>query len=206
MQVGCAGEPPRQKYEVSFKVYGDPGQPVADAAIKSGERDVGRTDAQGQLSVTLQGDEGQSHAFQVLCPEGFRSPAQPITVVLRRVSEQGKKPEYPARCEPRLRTVIVAVRAENGADLPILYLGREVARTDSAGAAHFALKSAPQDTVEVTLDTSKNQQLRPRNPSARFEVAQRDDVYLFQQTFTLPPKVRAPAIRRMPGILNLRAH
>jgi hypothetical protein len=155
--------------------------------------------------VTLEGREGESHAFQVLCPDGYRSPSEPVSVVLRRLSEATKTPEYPARCEPLLRVAIVAVRAEKGPDLPVLYLGQVVARTDSAGAAHFMVKSAPQDTMEVTLDTSSNEQLRPRNPSARFEVAQRDDIYLFQQTFTLPSKAKKRIVRRRPRILNLGA-
>lgn len=202
-QSGCAGKPVPQAYEVSVSVHGDPGQPVADAKILFGNREIGKTDVHGQLSVTLQGTEGQTQAFQVLCPEGYRSPQQPIAVILRRVSESGKRPEYPARCEPLLRSVVVAVRAEKGPNLPVMYLGQEVARTDSAGAAHFMLKSAPQDTIEVSLDTSRNQQLRPHNPSVRFEVAQHDDLYLFQQTFTVPPKPKAPKIQRLTGIINL---
>ncbi|HEY5955422.1 MAG TPA: hypothetical protein VIV60_02665 [Polyangiaceae bacterium] len=202
---GCASEPPRQKYEVSFRIQGDPGQPVASASIRSGEREIGKTDQNGYLAVSLEGIEGQAHAFQLLCPDGFRSPSQPLPVILRQVSETGKQPEYEARCEPLLRTVVVAVRTEHGVDLPVLYLGREVARTDSAGAAHFSLKTAPQDTIEITLDTSRNQQLRPRNPSMRFEVAERDDVYLVQQAFAVPSVVKAPTIRKLPGILNLRS-
>lgn len=200
---GCAGKPVLQTYDVLVNVHGDPGQPVTDARILFGNRELGRTDAHGELSVTLRGTEGQTHAFQVLCPEGYRSPQQPIAVVLRRVSESAKRPEYPARCEPLLRSVVVAVRAEKGPNLPVLHLGQEVARTDSAGAAHFMLRSAPQDTIEVSLDTSKNPQLRPHNPSVRFEVAQHDDLYLFQQTFTVPPKPKAPRIQRLTGIVNL---
>jgi hypothetical protein len=89
-------------------------------------------------------------------------------------------------CEPALRNVVVAVRAENGADLPVKYLGREVARTDAAGAAHFLLRVEPGVQVEVGLDTHDKRWLLPRDPVAHFLARSEDDVFVFDQPFVIP--------------------
>jgi hypothetical protein len=47
--------------------------------------------------------------------------------------------------------------------------------------------------------------LRPHNPSARFQVADRDDLFVFEQAFRAPPPPsKRPVLRRDPGIINLR--
>ncbi len=204
--LGCSEPPPQaEEYQLGLTIYGDPGKPVAGARVSQGARPIAESDAEGRVAISSSGSEGQVLAFQVHCPEGYRSPPQPISVVLKRVAESDRRPEYQAHCEPLLRTAVVAVRAEHGPDLPVLYLGREVARTDSSGAAHFMLKSPPDDSIEITLDTSQYPKLRPHNPSARFQVAQRDDVFVFEQTFRAPPPPsKRPVLRRAPGIINLR--
>jgi hypothetical protein len=201
---GCQEEPAIKEYEASLKIYGDPGRPLAGAEVTHGADRVGASDADGQVSMQLRGTEGQILVVVVHCPKGYRSPAQATSILLRRVSEQDRSPEYQARCEPLLRTVVVAVRADKGPSLPVLYLGQEVARTDSAGAAHFMLKSPPEDSLELILDTSQNPGLRPQNPSARFQIAGQDELLVFSQKFELPPP-KPPKIRRLPRIIRLGA-
>jgi hypothetical protein len=77
--------------------------------------------------------------------------------------------------------------------LPVKYLGREVAHTDAAGAAHFVLRAAPEDVLEIQLDTSAHPELRPRQPSARFRVAARDEIFVFNSSLHAEHRaVRAP--------------
>src|SRR5207247_1568943 len=102
--------------------------------------EVVTTDVEGMGKIQLAGNEGDIFDIAVACPEGFRSPAKPVHVVLHRLAEADKTPEYAVSCPPTTRTVVVAVRADNGANLPVRYLGREVARTDSSGVAHFVGK------------------------------------------------------------------
>ncbi len=90
-------------------------------------------------------------------------------------------------CPPTTRNVVVAVRAENGPELPVLYLGEKVAQTDDSGAAHVLLKLPPNQPFKLTLDTSgdDHSRLRPQNPTATFDVKNQDDMFVFNQKFKL---------------------
>jgi hypothetical protein len=112
-------------------------------------------------------------------------------VLLRPIAERGKRPEYHVLCPPLTRNLVLAVRASNGPNLPVRYLGKEIARTDSAGAAHALLKVSPGDTLTLTLDTSENAALMPQQPELKVTVPERDDIVVFDQTFTRPkPKIK----------------
>ena len=94
-----------------------------------------------------------------------------------------------------MRSLVVAVRAKNGPNLPVKYLGRELARTDAEGVAHALLKVAPSEQVTLVLDTSDpaHERLRPKNPEYTLVMRARDEVAVFDQTFTLQPLPRAKA-------------
>jgi hypothetical protein len=98
---------------------------------------------------------------------------------------------------------VVAVRAVRGPDLPLYYLGREIARTDRHGAAHALLMAAPGDTLSLTLDTSAPQhaQLMPQRPELRLTMPEHDDLVVFDQAFTLPkPKPRPRKPPELPSL------
>jgi hypothetical protein len=191
--VACNGNPSEPEYGLSIRVDSDPGRPLAGAQVRLGEQRLGTTDANGVVKVKARGTEGSVLSFQVTCPDGYQSPSRPLAVVLRRLSQRDRFPEYAAACRPTKRTLVVAVRADHGPNLPVVYLGREVARTDRSGAAHVSLESPPEETVELALDTTSNPRLRPRNPTARFRVGQADDLVVLDETFQLEG---APRIAR----------
>jgi hypothetical protein len=144
------------------------------------------------------GADGETVDVFVSCPEGFRSPKKPVPLRLARIADPTKTPEYSVSCPPSQRTVVVAVRAEGGANLPILYLGREIARTDASGAAHVLLRAKPDETFSLTLDTGGKgrERMNPKSPGENFVVKDQDAVLTFTQTFTterLPP-VKGPGI------------
>jgi hypothetical protein len=97
-------------------------------------------------------------------------------------------------------SIIVAVRAERGPNLPVLYLGRELARTDSSGAAHLVLDVASDDVVELVLDTTEQPGLRPKSPSLRIQPGPGDEITAVNQDFTLQQQeaVKKVAARRGP--------
>jgi hypothetical protein len=74
--------------------------------------------------------------------------------------------------------------------LPVLYLGREVARTDAFGAAHLLLQIRPEEQFDLTLATTEKggEQLRPQNPVATFSVKHQDEVFVFEPHFTVEAK------------------
>jgi len=179
--------PPPQ--EIVVRVTGDPGQPLKGATVQFSGKKVAESGADGAAQLKLNGKDGDVYDLTVTCPEGFLSPSKPLAVMLRRLADPTKKPEYDVSCPPTTRTVVVAVRADNGPNLPVLYLGREVARTDGAGAAHVMFKLKADEAFNLVLGTEGNDRLRPQNPTASFIVRDRDDVYTFDQKFDLEKKV-----------------
>jgi len=179
-------------------VSGDPGRPLAGALISHDRVEVGRTKDDGTVVLAIQGHEGETLPLEVICPAGFKSPTEPLAVRLRRLSDPAQRTEYDVSCPPTTRKVVVAVRANNGKNLPVIYLGQEVARTDASGAAHVELEATPDDTVELTLGTDEkgNEHLKPQNPSAKFLVKNQDDVFVFTQDFVVEPEKRTAVVAR----------
>ncbi len=192
--AGCSNvdvgvdEPKPQPFEVHVRVESDPGVAVAGAEISNGTKAVGRTDDAGAAKVFFQGKEGDQVELVVTCPPGYDSPSAPLSVSLRRMGSRA--PQFSSRCAPTVRTVVVGVRAENGPNLPVLVLGRTVARTDASGAAVFTLHVKPSDQIEVTLSTAESgaEQLRPQSPTLTLVGRDRDDFIVLDQTFTVQAK------------------
>lgn len=185
--TGCdLFKPPVQKpFEARMRVFGDPGKPLKGVEVFYKQKRIGVSDDSGVVNFRLKGNEGQVYDLSVKCPDGFQSPAKSVSVTLRKVADSAARPEYQVECPPSSRTVVVAVRANAGPNLPVLYLGREVARTDQSGAAHVLLTLPPNQMFQLQLSTTADDAkgLRPQNPTQSFEVKQADDVFVFDQEF-----------------------
>jgi hypothetical protein len=194
--MACEGASERAPaFEISLLVESDPGVPVSGASVASRGKTLATSQDDGRLRLALNGVEGQIVSLDVDCPDGYRPPAEPITLSLLRLTGGATAPEYRARCAPLSRPVVIAVRADNGSDLPVVYMGREVARTDGSGAAHVLLDLAPGSAFRLTLDTSANDELRPRSPSETFRVPDRNGVQVFEREFQVSKKPK-PVRRR----------
>lgn len=190
--MSCQQPVPTPPFQIYMKVDSDKGRPLPTATISLGDKMIGTTDHEGRALLTIPGAEGMVVNVNVKCPDGFQSPTGSTPVRLTRLIEKGKVPEFHVECPPTVRKVIVAVRADNGAHLPVKYLGNPVTKTDEAGAAHFALAVPPRGTIQVSLDTSGTE-LKPPSPSIVFAVEEKDEVFVFNQRFELPkPKAAAP--------------
>jgi hypothetical protein len=189
--AGCTGKSGPEPFTISIKVESDPGRPIAGASVSRDTRLLGTTGPDGRATLRLPGVEGEITDVVVVCPEGFLSPAKPVNLRLTRFQERTKIPEYGVQCPPAMRRVVVAVRAENGPHLPVLYLDKTVTRTDASGAASFALEVPPGSQFTVALSTAERKDIRPANPSKLFVVGAHDDVFLFDQKFDID--------RRRPG-------
>jgi hypothetical protein len=101
------------------------------------------------------------------------------------------------KCEETRRTLVVVVRAENGPDLPILHLGKEIGRTDRSGAAHVKIDADVRERIELTLSTAAPEMahVHPENPTQVFEPAEHDEVREFAVTFKRDAKKKPPAPR-----------
>jgi hypothetical protein len=181
------------EYAVAVVVEGDPGAPVASATVVRDGVPIGITGADGGTTVRLVGDEGQFASLTVRCPPQFTSPAAPLRVPLRRLADPSRVPSYRVACPPQARAVVVAVRATHGPDLPVFYLGNEVARTDASGAAHVLLHLPPGERFELMIGTDEKgaERLIPRDPVAEFVVKDSDELLFFDQRFDVDkPKAR----------------
>lgn len=197
---GCdGGERKAVPYKVAVFVQSDPRVPLAGAQILKAGKLLATSGPDGRVVLELGGAEGDPVDLQIRCPDAYQSPTAPVSFVLRRYAE-GKVPEYGVECQPRLRKVVVAVRSEGGANLPVVYLDRPVTRTDAAGAAHFALALRPGEQFKVVLDTHENDKLKPASPAKVFVVGQADEVLVFDQPFKVdrPRPVYHGPVRRGP--------
>jgi hypothetical protein len=185
------------------KVEADRGVPIPNATVARANKTIATTDAQGRAMLTIGGQEGDVTDVVVTCPEGYQSPTKPLNLRLTRLADKSKVPEYGVSCPPSMRKVVIAVRAENGPNLPVMYLSKPITRTDAAGAASFALEVPPGSQFSVALDTGERKDIKPINPSKVFVVSQQDEIFLLDQKFEVEKKkVYAPPAPHIPRALN----
>lgn len=186
--AGChlLDPPPPEHERVLVRVSSDPGRPLKGATLSFEGQAIAETGDDGVAQLTITGNDGDRFAVTVACPAGYDAPARAVEVILRRLTGPSKLPEYEALCVPSTRTLVVAIRADNGANLPVVYLGKEIARTDTSGAATVSVPLPEGDQVELQLDTSdaSHQRLRPLSPRKVFRIGPHDDVFTFEERFT----------------------
>lgn len=191
MTSGCGtmslDPPPPPPFKVAFAVEGDPGHPITGAVVARNDKAVATTGADGRAELTLQGADGETVDATVKCPEGHTSPPRPVSIRLARTGD-GKAPVFKVACPPTQRHVVVAVKAENGPNLPVVYLGKVITHTDASGAAHFAIEAPPGGQFQVTLDTADDKRLSPPSPSKPFTVGGADEIVVFDQKFEVEKK------------------
>lgn len=196
--VGCSGAfaapPPPPAEPVAVRVFGAPDAPLSGATITAGQGQPAMTDASGLATIMLDGSDGTKFEVKVTCPVGYVSPNRPLAVTLRRGS---KTPEFAAMCKRVDRTVLVTVRTPGAVGLPIMYLGREISRTDDQGIALVSVDARVGDTFTLTIDTNdkKFQYYKPQSPEVSFSVTQDDDLFTYEQKFAndVPKVFRAAA-------------
>lgn len=183
--------PPPQPFQV--RVEADPGEPMADIPVLLDGKEVARTDLAGNASFRLTGDDGRPFSLTASCPTGFVTSSRPLELVLRRMD---RAPLYELSCVSTERAVVVAVRTEGAGDVPIKYLGKEIARTDAEGYALVHLVPKSGEIVHLTLDTSgsKHAMLRPVSPQLAVG-ANEDGAFTVVQKFVTE---RAPVRRSAP--------
>jgi len=194
--------PPAPPFQIFVRIDSDPGHPVTGAVVSRNGKPLATTGPDGRAMLTLNGAEGETTDVTIKCPDAFNSPTKATSIRLTRFADKSKVPEYTVSCPPTLRRVVVAVKADNGPNLPVMYLNRMITRTDASGAAHFALEVAPNTQFQVTLDTSDYARLKPPSPTKPFTVPGHDDILLFDQKFDVE-KVRVfQAKVNLPRALN----
>jgi len=175
-------------FRITMAVLGEDGQGLMGAQILNGKKVVATTNDTGSAKLSFHGQEGATMSLTVKCPERYASPANPITLGLRHLDPGSPAPRFEAKCIRQTHSIVVGVKAENGADLPIVRLGQVIGKTDQLGTTHLLLETSPNEQVTLTLDTSANNMLRPENPNLTFMSKDTDEFVLLEQKFTVLKK------------------
>jgi hypothetical protein len=180
--------PPPAPFRVNIAVEGDPGKAIMGATIFRANKLLATTSDSGKAELSLNGGEGEVINADVKCPVGFTAPTKPLAMRLTRLAPGSPPPEFRIACPPNLRHMVVAIKAENGPNLPVTYLDKVIAVTDVSGAAHFAVDLPPGTQFQVGLDTHDKDKLKPQMPSKPFTVGSSDDILVFEQKFQVEKK------------------
>jgi hypothetical protein len=176
------------------------GQPLSGVQFYRSSRRLGTTGPSGAIDVDLPGQDGETADITVTCPPGFRPLREPIRVKLRafRGAEHGREQlDHRITCRPERRDVVVVVQAPGAKALPVLVDGERRGTTDADGIAHVFVQAEPSSMLRVAVDTSRDPDLRPQNPSRPFQVADEDEVFVFATRLSRPaPK---PVRRAVPS-------
>ncbi len=203
--AGCssmqATPPPDFKFAVT--VESDPGVAMSGAVISRGGKEIARSDAAGKALLAFKGAEGETIDLYVKCPEDYLSPTRPISVRLSKLADDKILGET-VRCAATKRKVVVSLRTDNAVNVPVIYFGREIARTDTSGAASFYVTGKPGETLQFTLDTSDKsfERLRPQSPQLAVLVGDHDEIYPLMQRFELQKQVVVTVRRQGPRPLG----
>ncbi|HET9955592.1 MAG TPA: hypothetical protein VFQ61_13855 [Polyangiaceae bacterium] len=199
--IACAKvEPPgdlRSRFTIEVRVHSGP-EPVAGAQLWRGGEHVATSSESGIARVSLTGEEGERAEIAIHCPAGYGSSTSKLSWTLHALSDAALIPRFDAACTRVERRVVVGLRASNAGELPIRYLNQTVAKTDSSGVAHLELSVLAGQPVTLTLDTTRDASLLPRNPELTFVASDRSELVLIEQKFSrlVPPaKPLKPAPR-----------
>ncbi|HKY34849.1 MAG TPA: hypothetical protein VJN18_02815 [Polyangiaceae bacterium] len=194
---------PPEPYRVELRASASDGAPLAGVELSINGKAAGTTGADGRLLRDVTGAEGTLIRVGAKCPAGSDPQSElPALRLARTKSISPSKSQAltaEVRCSPTHRDVVVVVKAERGSRLPVLIDGKPVATTDDDGTAHVMLRrAAGEGKVEVALDTAAQAGLKPVSPSRTYDLAGRDAVVLFEQSFstTAPKVVKAAPVRR----------
>jgi hypothetical protein len=172
------------------------GVPLRGATLRVNERDIGSTNATGELHFTSMAPEGSVLTLSVRCPSGFESVGAPIAVAVRRLTALAGSHAPPSLrqrlvCHSTAQTSVVVVSADQP-DLPVLIDGSALATTNEDGIAHVSVRGKPEASFEIALDTTAHPELRPQNPSRHFTLGKAAQIFKFLQ----PLKSEKPHPRR----------
>lgn len=181
-----------------FVTESDPGVSLSGVSVWVDGALVG-VSSDGAVETLLRSTSTSIIRVEHDCPEGHRDPVEDTILRLSSFEEIGVSEalgmEVTLRCPPETHIAGFVVRLGNGPSLPVLLNGVEVARTSSAGIAHFTRRGRPGTEYSVQIDTSSDSRLGPQHPTKVFTLDDQHEVFVVDQAFALakePRRARRP--------------
>lgn len=178
------------------------GLPVGGARVTLDGDMAGITGEDGVAGFVLSRPDGSKAGIALGCPDDLIPAGDPREeVTVRRLSPVTPAVRGPAAieldftCVPALREQLLVIRADGRGGLPVIVDGEVGAKTGDSGTAHLVISQAPGEEIEVVLDTSAREELRPRSPARRLSIPAESRIILFDQRFE-ERRTRAPRKRR----------
>jgi hypothetical protein len=192
---GCssAGSDPSVQSRLSVRTQSTDGTALAGVILELDGHRV-TSDADGAIALTVSGNEGERREISVVCPENYEASSPRLTISVRKPTSASKSYAYEVSCTPLRHEVVIAVRAIRGPDLPVLYLGSEIARTNEDGVAHALVTVPAGESLRITLASDEGG-LLPRNPTFDFPAVERDEVLSISEVFEPIPQPKALRVR-----------
>ena len=183
---GCESNAPTP-HDLEVEVRAEGGAPVSGAQLHVRGDYLGTTDSLGHAALRVPARAGERLPVSLTCPPGFSTaPAEQVVAVPER-TPSALAQRLTLICQTEQHDAVVVVHAAGTpASLPILVDGVPVGQTDSLGFAHVHVRAAADSPFDVSLDTSANAKLSPSNPSRRFQLEGRDEVFVFDAAFDAP--------------------
>jgi len=204
--AACTERPP-EPFALRVEASTDEGAPVAAAGVTVDGKLVGRTDAEGLLSLQLPASyEGRRLTVEVQPPEGLKPVQARRELRVERIltRAQGSTERRTAPLEVRALFAPTqrryALMVDVGVpDLPIELFGVEKARTNAEGVALLLAPGVPGDTIDVRVDAGARPKLRPRAIRQTFTLPDHAEAFVLAGAFTevQPPKARPHRPRRL---------
>lgn len=195
--AACKPPPMPPPVTVFVRVLDESKSPVSDAELASQSTVISKTNQEGRAEVVVSGREGATFFIDVRCPNGYKSPGAPLEI--RRLENgAAAAPEYLAHCSRLRHKLVVNVKVTGaGGAIPVLHLGKPVAKLDADGKARVVLEGDVLERFDLQLDTSAAAfaTIHPQNPTGSFEIANRDEERTFEVKFTREKKV----VKRVAG-------
>lgn len=199
---GC-GAPPAEhsRFAVDLRAASTTRDAVAGVRFWADGRELGATDARGELKAQLTGRDDQLVALSAACPPSYRTLSPNRRLVLRRIQGTTRASaadfELTALCQPLESSAAVVVRARGpeAAGLPLRVGGEAMGQTELDGTAHLLVRMRPHSLVRVEIATDAHPALLPRNPVHTFQLDDEDSIFLIDQSFTQTPRKRGAFLR-----------
>ncbi len=203
--------PKLYQFKLEVSVTDEDENPVPKAPVVLDGKTVGYTDADGEFKAFLTDQEGKkvqiglgemdqyilpddvTHTETLKRTKSLKGKITPVPVSLQATVRSARK-SYLMWLEVTCGKYLDASKCH---DLPVMYKGKEVARTDAEGRAHFSFEAVPEDTVKVSIHTPKyvpkpgddddaSFVMKPADPTYDVKLGLDSQVLVLKETFDDP--------------------